>query len=93
MSKVFTITEGLENLGALKTGGQGSVYKAKRTGTIITAVKLLPTPILNESLNDKNFTDFQNEVQKLKRVNEEHNPNVETILSSGITETGSFPFI
>ena len=93
MSKVFTITEGLENLGALKTGGQGSVYKAKRTGTIITAVKLLPTPILNESLNDKNFTDFQNEVQKLKRVNEEPNPNVVTILSSGITETGSFPFI
>ena len=93
MSKVFTITEGLENMGALKTGGQGSVYKAKRTGTIITAVKLLPTPILSEDPADKNFTDFQNEVQKLKRVNEEPNPNVVTILSSGITETGSFPFI
>ena len=30
MSKVFTITEGLENMGALKTGGQGSVYKTRR---------------------------------------------------------------
>jgi len=93
MSKVFTIAEGLENLGALKTGGQGSVYKARRTGVIVTAVKLLPTPIMSESLSDKNYIDFQNEVQKLKRVNEEPNPNVVKILSSGITETGSFPFI
>ena len=41
MAKVFTITEGLENMGALKTGGQGSVYKARRIGEIITAVPLL----------------------------------------------------
>ena len=38
MAKVFTITEGLENLGALKSGGQGSVYKAKRTGGVVSAV-------------------------------------------------------
>ena len=93
MSKVFTITAGLENMGALKTGGQGSIYKARRTGEIISAVKLLPTPIYSESLNDKNFTDFQNEVQKLKRVNEKPNPNIVKILNSGITESGSFPFI
>ena len=66
MSKVFTITAGLENMGALKTGGQGSIYKARRTGEIISAVKLLPTPIYSESPNDKNFIDFQNEVHKLK---------------------------
>jgi serine/threonine protein kinase len=93
MSKVFTITEGLENMGALRTGGQGSVYKGKRTGTIITAVKLLPTPIHTESAEDKNFRNFQNEVEKLKKVNEEPNPNVVKILNSGITESGSFPFI
>ncbi len=93
MAKVFTITEGLENLGALRTGGQGSVYKAKRTGEIITAVKLLPTPIYSESPDDKHFTDFENEVNKLKRVNKNPNPNVVKILSSGITETGSLPFI
>ena len=93
MSKVFTITEGLENMGALKTGGQGSVYKARRIGKIVTAVKLLPTPIHSETLHDKYFTDFQNEVQKLKKVNEKPNPNVVKILSSGITESGSFPFI
>jgi serine/threonine protein kinase len=93
MGKVFTITEGLENMGALKTGGQGSVYKGRRIGEIITAVKLLPTPIYSESGDDKNFTDFQNEVQKLKKVNETPNPNVVKILSSGITETGAFPFI
>ena len=93
MAKVFTITEGLENLGALKTGGQGSVYKARRIGEIITAVKLLPTPIYSESPDDKHFTDFQNEVNKLKRVNKNPNPNVVKILSSGITETGSLPFI
>jgi eukaryotic-like serine/threonine-protein kinase len=93
MSKVFTITEGLENLGALKTGGQGSVYKANRIGKIITAVKLLPTPIYSETQHDKHFTDFQNEVQKLKKVNEKPNPNVVKILSSGITESGAFPFI
>ena len=49
MSKVFTITPGLENMGALRTGGQGSVYKGRRTGEIITAIKLLPTPIYSET--------------------------------------------
>ncbi|MEO6549488.1 MAG: protein kinase [Ferruginibacter sp.] len=93
MAKVFTITEGLENMGALKTGGQGSVYKARRIGEIITAVKLLPTPIHSESEDDKNFLDFQNEVQKLKRVNQEPNPHVVKILNSGLTESGNLPFI
>lgn len=93
MAKVFTITEGLENLGALRTGGQGSVYKARRTGSILTAVKLIPTPIYNESEEDGNFRNFRNEVEKLKKVNEEPNPNVVKILSSGITESGSFPYI
>ncbi|HEX2535811.1 MAG TPA: serine/threonine-protein kinase, partial [Chitinophagaceae bacterium] len=93
MAKVFTITEGLENMGALKTGGQGSVYKGRRTGPILTAVKLLPTPIHSESPDDKHFSDFMNEVAKLKKVNEQPNPNVVKILSSGITETGNLPFI
>lgn len=93
MSKVFTITEGLENMGALRTGGQGSVYKGRRYGPIISAVKLLPTPVHTESTEDKNFKSFLNEVEKLKKVNEEPNPNVVKILNSGITESGSFPFI
>lgn len=93
MSKVFTITEGLENLGALSTGGQGSVYKGKRIGTIITAVKIMPTPVHTESEDDKNFIRFKNEVEKLKKVNEVPNPNVVKILGSGLTESGSFPFI
>jgi serine/threonine protein kinase len=93
MAKVFTITQGLENMGAMKTGGQGSVYKGRRIGEIITAVKLLPTPIYNESNEDKNFRDFKNEVEKLKKVNEKPNPNVVKILSSGLSETGNFPFI
>lgn len=80
-------------MGALRTGGQGSVYKGRRMGPIITAVKLLPTPIHTEDENDKNFRDFQNEVEKLKKVNEEPNPNVVKILNSGITESGSLPFI
>jgi serine/threonine protein kinase len=93
MSKVFTITEGLENLGALRTGGQGSVYKGRRMGPILTAVKLLPTPIHSESEDDKNFRNFSNEVAKLQKVNEQLNPNVVKILSSGITESGSLPYI
>ncbi|RVT97363.1 serine/threonine protein kinase [Mucilaginibacter limnophilus] len=93
MSKVFTITEGLENLGALRTGGQGSVYKGRRTGAIYSAVKLIPTPIYTEDESDKNYRNFQNEVTKLQKVNEHPNPNVVKILSSGITESGSFPFI
>lgn len=93
MAKVFTITEGLENMGALKTGGQGSVYKARRIGEIIRAVKLLPTPIHSESEQDKNFVSFQNEVKKLKKVNEVPNPNVVKILHYGFTDSGSFPFI
>jgi serine/threonine protein kinase len=93
MSKVFTITEGLENLGALRTGGQGSVYKGRRMGPVLTAVKLLPTPIHSESEDDKNFRNFSNEVAKLQKVNEEPNPNVVKILSSGITESGSLPYI
>lgn len=80
-------------MGALRTGGQGSVYKGRRIGPIITAVKLLPTPIQNESTDDKNYRNFLNEVEKLKKVNEVPNPNVVKILNSGITESGSFPFI
>ncbi len=93
MGKVFTITEGLENMGAIRTGGQGSVYKGRRQGEIISAVKLLPTPIHTEDKKDKNYRDFYNEVEKLKKVNEVPNPNVVKILSSGLTESGSFPFI
>jgi len=93
MSKVFTIADGLENLGALRTGGQGSVYKGKRTGTIYTAVKLIPTPIHTEDPQDKNYRNFQNEVAKLQKVNENPNPNVVKMLSYGITESGSFPYI
>src|SRR6201991_2643464 len=93
MSKVFTITQGLENMGALRTGGQGSVYKGRRIGPIITAVKLIPTPIHTESEEDRNYRNFLNEVEKLKKVNEVPNPNVVKILNSGITESGSFPFI
>ena len=93
MAKIFTITEGLENLGALKSGGQGSVYKARKTGEIITAIKILPTPIASESADDKHFISFQNEVQKLKKVNEVPNPNVVSIVASGITSSGNLPFI
>jgi serine/threonine protein kinase len=93
MGKIFTIAEGLENMGAIRTGGQGSVYKGRRTGEIISAVKLLPTPIHTEDTNDKNYRDFLNEVEKLKKVNQVPNPNVVKILSSGLTESGSFPFI
>jgi len=93
MSKVFTITEGLENLGALRTGGQGSVYKGKRIGAIYSAVKLIPTPIYTEDRDDKNYRNFENEVSKLLKVNENPSPNVVKMLSFGITESGSFPFI
>jgi serine/threonine protein kinase len=93
MGKVFTITEGLENMGALRNGGQGSVYKARRTGQIIVAVKLLPTPIHTENEDDKHYRDFINEVEKLKKVNEKPTPHVVKILSSGLTESGSLPFI
>jgi serine/threonine protein kinase len=93
MSKVFTITDGLENMGAMRTGGQGSVYKGRRMGPVLSAVKILPTPIYTEDENDRNFINFENEVDKLKKVNEVPNPNVVKILSSGLTESGSFPFI
>jgi len=93
MGKVFTITQGLENMGALRNGGQGSVYKARRIGEILVAVKLLPTPIHAENEDDKNFKSFMNEVEKLKKVNENPTPHVVKIYSSGITESGSLPFI
>ncbi|AMR33424.1 hypothetical protein A0256_19360 [Mucilaginibacter sp. PAMC 26640] len=94
MSKVFTIAEGLENMGALRTGGQGSVYKGRRTGFIYSAIKLIPTPIYAENIaDDKNYRNFQSEVAKLQKVNEFPNPNIVKILGWGLTESGSFPFI
>lgn len=80
-------------MGALRTGGQGSVYKGRRYGAIYSAVKLIPTPIYTEDEDDKNYRNYQNEVTKLQKVNENPNPNVVKILSSGITESGSFPYI
>jgi len=93
MSKLFTIADGLENMGAIKTGGQGSVYKGRRIGEIITAIKLLPTPIISQDEENKHYRDFKNEVTKLQRVAEEPNPNIVRILSSGVSETGCFPYI
>jgi len=93
MGKIFTIAEGLENMGALRTGGQGSVYKARRMGPVISAVKILPTPVYAEDAKDKNYLKFLNEVEKLKKVNEIPNPNVVKILNFGITESGSLPYI
>ncbi len=80
-------------MGAIRTGGQGSVYKGRRTGAIMSAVKLLPTPIHTEDASDRNFKNFNSEVEKLRKVNELPNPNVVKILSSGLSETGSFPYI
>lgn len=93
MSKIFTIAEGLQNLGALKTGGQGSVYKGMRMGPVYSAIKLIPTPIYLEDESDKNYRNFLNEVNKLQQVNTQPSPNVVKILSSGLTDSGSFPFI
>ncbi len=93
MSKVFTIADGLENLGALRTGGQGSVYKGRRMGAIYSAIKLIPTPIHREDDTDKNYRNFINEVTKLQKVNENPSPNVVKIKSWGITDSGSFPYI
>jgi len=93
MSKIFTITEGLQNLGALRTGGQGSVYKGMRMGPVYSAIKLIPTPIYVEDESDKNYRNFINEVTKLEQVNINPSPHVVKILSSGITDSGSFPFI
>lgn len=81
------------NLGALRTGGQGSVYKGMRMGPVYSAIKLIPTPIYVEDESDKNYRNFLNEVTKLNHVNEKPSPNVVKILSSGITESGSFPYI
>ncbi|HEY0040704.1 MAG TPA: serine/threonine-protein kinase [Flavisolibacter sp.] len=92
-TKVFTIAEGLENMGAIRSGGQGSVYKGRRIGEIITAIKLLPTPIFSQTEEDKHYLDFTNEVRKLQRVNETPNPNIVKILSYGVSETGCFPYI
>lgn len=75
-----------------KTGGQGSVYKAKRMGEILTVVKVIPTPFLVNKARIS-YLDFRNEVLKLQRVIEKPNPHVVPILNHGLTSTGSIPFI
>ena len=91
MGKVFTIAEGLEE--NIKPSKRWFSVQRRRMGPIISAVKLLPTPVHTESTDDKNYRNFLNEVEKLKKVNEVPNPNVVKIINSGITESGSFPFI
>ena len=93
MSKTSLITDGLENLGPVRTGGQGSLYKGCRMGEILSAVKILPNPIAAENPGDSGFRDFQNEVLKLKKVNEKPNPHIVKILNYGLTDSGGFPFI
>lgn len=91
MPKLFTIKEGFENLGALKSGGQASVFKVRRQDGQVSAIKVLFTPIISEQ--DKAYTDFRNEVEKLQRVNNPPNPHVVRILSSGLTDSSSQPYI
>ena len=77
----------------MNTGGQRSVYNGERIGEIYTAIKILPTPIHSETTDDKNFTAFQNEVQKLKKVNEVPNPNVVKILIGALQNQEAFPLL
>lgn len=91
MARLFTIKEGFENLGALKSGGQASVFKVRREDGAVSAIKVLFTPIISES--DKAYRDFQNEVEKLQRVNNPSNPHVVRIISSGLTDSSSQPYI
>lgn len=91
MAKVFNITAGLENLGALKTGGQGSVYKGRRTGEITMAVKILKSRLPKENLEALRL--FREQADKLVGLNELHNPNLVKFIGSGITESGNYPFI
>src|SRR3712207_1446579 len=89
MTHVLTIKEGLENLGALQTGVQGSVYKGKRIGEIFTAVKLLPVS-LEEAAR---AAAFAREADQLRRMNEKPSFHVANILGWGRAENDGTPFI
>ncbi len=93
MAETSTIAEGLENLGTLKQDGNGSVYKARRNGDVITAVKVLPVSVNSEDPLDKKLVDFKDDLLKLKQINKEPNPNIVRILNSGITDSGNCPYI
>ena len=83
----------LGNSGPLKAEPSGTLYKNKRNIEKETLYKVFPLSLNTISADDPGYKWFKKESQKLNKLLDDLNPNLEKILSTGITEKGNQPFV
>jgi len=86
---VINIATDIENLGPINPG-HTSLFKAKKAGNELTVVKVLPFSV---RFNDEHYLYFKEALQKFSEVHREFGSSVPRAISSGITLTGSFPYV
>jgi serine/threonine-protein kinase len=93
MNNILSIRDDLQIIGPLKTSGEGSVYKARRTDRLVSAVKVLPQPLSWEKLGDASLNNTRHELSKLKRLGEYPHNNLVKILNAGVSKAGDSFYI
>ncbi len=82
------IADGLHTIGPVHSSS--SVLKISRKSGHFTAVKLLPSMV---SADSSYYRHFEEEVEKLRIIQEERSAGIPKVLSHGLTQTGSFPYL
>jgi eukaryotic-like serine/threonine-protein kinase len=93
MGNLINSINSLENSGPLKAEPGGTLYANKRNIEKETLYKVFPLSLDTTSADDPDYKWFKKESQKLNKLIEDLNPNLEKILSTGITEKGNQPFV
>ena len=93
MGNQINFINSLGNSGPLKAEPSGTLYKNKRNIEKETLYKVFPLSLNTVSADDPDYKWFIKESQKLNKLLEDLNPNLEKILSTGITEKGNQPFV
>ncbi|MEO8794191.1 MAG: hypothetical protein ABI390_01925 [Daejeonella sp.] len=93
MANQSNSNDGLNNLGSIKPESGGSLYKSKRNFEKETIYKVFPVSINQEDSSDPAFKWYKKESVKLKRLSNASSGNFENIISVGLSEKDSFPYV
>ena len=85
---MIQISRDIENLGPL-TPAHTSLFKTRRESGEVTVVKLLPHPV---TYNHPDFLYFKQHLDRLVQACKEFGTGLPRVLSSGLTQTGSYPY-
>ncbi|WP_026898099.1 protein kinase family protein [Daejeonella oryzae] len=93
MSKQIHSIDSLENSDSYTIDPGGSIFRNKRSVEKETLYRVFPIKLNTASIDDPGYSHYKVESDKFIKLLNDPNPNIETILSVGITEKDSHPFI